>query len=216
MLIGGRGKAKALAQSLLRRGCRVTVINESVDDCHMLAQVERLNVIHGDGTKPHVLEDAGAAQADLAVALTSQDEANLLICELCKRLFGVSKTISLLCDPKKTDFFYQMGVDHVVCAVSAVTAIMEQQAFVGKIANTLPIGAEQIQIAEVPISGGAPAVGKKLWEINLPRDVVIGCILRGDRAMIPRGDTVVLSGDMLVLISSNGQELAAIRELTGR
>jgi trk system potassium uptake protein TrkA len=83
-------------------------------------------------------------------------------------------------------------------------------------ANIIPIGEGRIQIAEVLISDNAPAVGKKLWEINLPKEVIIGCILRGDTAMIPRGDTRILAGDVLVLISGNGQEITAIKELTGR
>ena len=109
-----------------------------------------------------------------------------------------------------------MGIDSVVCAISAVTSIIEQQAFVEEMANIVPIGEGRVQIAEVPVSGTAPVIGKKLWEINLPKEVIIGCILRGDTAMIPRGDTRILAGDMLVLISGNGQEIAAIRELTGR
>ena len=60
LLVGGRSKAKALAQSLLKKGYRVTVINKDLSDCEKLAENEKLTVIHGDGTKPYVLEDAGA------------------------------------------------------------------------------------------------------------------------------------------------------------
>lgn len=216
LLVGGRSKTKSLAMSLLKRGYQVTAINDTYEDCLKLTEIDKLTVINGDGTKPYVLEDASAGSADIAISLTSKDEDNLVICELCKKRFHVRKTVSLVSDPKKTDFFYKMGIDSVVCAISAVTSIIEQQAFVEKIANIIPIGEGRVQIAEVPILANAPAVGKKLWEINLPKEVVIGCILRGDTAMIPRGDTRILSGDMLVLISDNEQEIAAIRELTGR
>jgi len=113
------------------------------------------------------------------------------------------------------DFFYKMGIDSVVCAIIGITLIIEQKALVDKIATLVPIGEGRVSIAELPISAAAPAVGKKLWEINLPKQVIIGCILRGDTALVPRGDTRILAGDMLVLISSDKQEMAAIKELTG-
>ena len=65
LLVGGRSKAKSLAQSLLKKGYRVTVINKDLLDCEKLAENEKLTVIHGDGTKPYVLEDAGAGNMEL-------------------------------------------------------------------------------------------------------------------------------------------------------
>ena len=216
LLVGGRSKAKSLAISLINKGYQVTVINDTLEDCVKLSEIDRLTVIHGDGTRPFVLEDASAQDADIAIAMTAKDEDNLVICELCKKKFQVKKTVALLTDPKKTDFFYKMGIDSVVCAITAITGIIEQQAFVDKITTLNPIGEGRVNIAEVPIPGTSPAVGKKLWEINLPKEVIVGCILRGDTTMVPRGDTRILSGDMLVLISSDKQEMAAILELTGR
>lgn len=216
LLVGGRSKAKSLALSLMKRGYQITVVNNSYADCLKLAEIDKLTVINGDGTKPFILEDANAQNCDIAIALTSKDEDNLVICELCKKRFNVQKTVSLVSDPKKTDFFYKMGIDSVVCAISAVTSIIEQQTFIDQMANIIPIGEGRVQIAEIPVWGTAPIVGKKLWEIDLPKEVIISCILRGDTTMIPRGDTKILAGDMLVIVSGNGQELAAIKELTGR
>lgn len=215
LLVGGRSKAKSLAQSLLKKGYRVTVINKDLLDCEKLAENEKLTVIHGDGTKPYVLEDAGAGNMELAIALTPRDEDNLVICELCKKKFGVSKTLSLLSDPQKTDFFYKMGVDSVVCAISAVTSIIEQQAFMEEMAKAIPIGEGRVQLLEVPITETDPAAQKQVWEVNLPKEVIIGCILRRDQTLIPRGDTRILAGDILVLISGNEQEEIAILELKG-
>ena len=214
-LVGGRSKAKALAQSLMKKGYRVTVINKELSDCEKLAENEKLTVIHGDGTKPYVLEDAGAEDVKIAIALTPRDEDNLVICAPCQKKFRVSKTLSLLSDPQKTDFFYKMGVDSVVCAISAVTSIIEQQAFMEEMAKAIPIGEGRVQLLEVPITETDPAAQKQVWEINLPKEVIIGCILRRDQTLIPRGDTRILAGDILVLISGNEQEEIAILELKG-
>ena len=216
LLMGGRSKAKSLALSLLSQGYRVTVINNSYEECQQLAEIKNLNVYHGDATKPYVLDEAGAADCDIAIALTSQDADNLVSCQICKRIFHVKKTVSLVSDPQKTEFFHQMGVDSVVCAISAVTGIIQQQAFIDEMINIIPVGYGRVQIVEVEIPGNAPSAGKKLWEIELPKEVIIGCVLRGDQTLIPRGDTRIHEGDTLVVISGNGQELAAIHALTGR
>ena len=109
LLVGGRSKAKSLAVSLINKGYQVTVINDTLEDCVKLSEIDRLTVIHGDGTRPFVLEDASAQDADIAIAMTAKDEDNLVICELCKKKFQVKKTVALLTDPKKTDFFLQDG-----------------------------------------------------------------------------------------------------------
>lgn len=215
-LIGGFHKTRSLAISLIKKGYRVTAINGDMKVCNALSEIDKLTVFHGDGSKPFILEDANAYNADIAIALTDQDDDNLVICELCKKKFNVKKTVALISDPKKTEFFYRMGIDSVVCAITVISNVIEQHAFMDEITTLMPIGEGSIQIAQVPITGTAPAVDKKLWELNLPKEVIIGCILRGDKSMIPRGDTRILAGDILVLISSYEHEAEAIKELTGR
>lgn len=216
LLIGGRSKAKTMAISLLEQGYKVTVINENYEDCLKLADIKGLTVIHGDGTKPYILDEAGALECDIAIALTSKDTNNLVACQLCKRKYGVKKTVSLVGDPNKMAFFYQMGVDSVVCAVSVITSIIQQQAFIDDMANIIPAGKGRVQIIEVQITEESPVAGKKLWEMTLPQEAIIGCVLRGDTTLIPRGDTRIHAGDTLVVIAGNGQELNTVHALTGR
>ncbi|MCI2047710.1 MAG: NAD-binding protein [Faecalibacterium sp.] len=216
LLIGGFLKTTCLAASLLEQGYPVTVINENAANCTHFAEMRGLTVIHGNGARPYVLADADAENMDIAIALTNSDCDNLVICELCKKKFRISRTVALVNDPKKTSFFYAMGINSVVCATNAITAIIEQQALMDEMTTLIPIGEGHINVAEVPILPGAPAVEKKLWELNLPKEVIIGCILRNDHSMIPRGDTRVLAGDMLVLICSAAQQLQAVHTLTGR
>jgi trk system potassium uptake protein TrkA len=216
LLIGGFHKTKSLAVSLIKKGYRVTAINNDQGDCKVLAETEKLTVFHGDGTKPFILEDASANNADIAIALTDRDDDNLVICELCKKKFNVQKTVALISDPRKTDFFYRMGIDSVVCAITAIAGIIEQQTFLEEMATLVPVGQGRIRIGQVPISQTAPAVDKKLWELSLPKDVIIGCVLRGDKSLVPRGDTRILAGDVLLLISTDEHETASVRELTGR
>lgn len=215
LLIGGKNRAFSMATSLLSQGFRVTAINKNHDDCLKLAEIEGLTVIRGDGTKPYVLDEAGAYGCDIAIALTDKDTDNLVACQLCKKQFGIKKTVSLVMDPNKTAFFHKMGVDRVVCAVSAVTGIIQQQAFIDEMTNIVPMGKGRVQIIEVIITAQSPVADKKLWEISLPQESIVGCILRGDTTIIPRGDTRILAGDTLVVLTGNGQELTTVHALTG-
>lgn len=215
LLIGGFSMTKSLATSLIKKGYRVTVINDDLENCKSLAEIEKLNVFHGDGSKPFILEDANAYNTDIAIALTERDDDNLVICELCKKEFNVKKTVAIVSDPKKTDFFYRMGIDSVVCAINAIAGIIEQQAFLDDMTTLVSVSKGRIRISQITIPNTAPSVDKKLWELSLPKDVIIGCILRGDKSMVPRGDTRILADDVLVLISTDEHETAAVRELTG-
>lgn len=216
LLVGGRSKAKSLILSLIAKGYEVTVINSNVDDCRKLAEIDKLTVFHGDGTKAFVLEDANAEEADIAIALTAKDEDNLVIAELCKNRFKIKKVVSLLSDAKKTEFFYRMGVDSVVCANSILANVIEHHAFVDKFANITAIQDGKAQLIEVKILDDSPIIGKQLWQINLPKEVIVGCILRTDSTMIPQGDTEIQNKDTLVIICKSGQEKATIEKLTGK
>lgn len=214
LIIGGFNKARSLAKSLLKKGYGVTVINRDYEACEKLAEVDHLKVIFGDGSKKFILEDADAGNCKVAIALTDSDEVNLVICEMCKKFFRVKKTVALLNDPSKTNFFYKMGIDRVVCALNMITNIMEEQAVMDEINSLIPVDEGRIQILELPIMKHSPVTGKKLWELNLPKEVIIGCILRGDMSLIPRGDTRIREGDVLLIITSDKSKLESIKELT--
>jgi len=214
ILIGGFRKTITLAKSLLSKGYRVTAINDDPAKCQTLAGVDGLKVILGDGTVPSVLSDAGADNCQIAIALTNKDEDNLIACQLCKKRFNVKKTISLVSSPNKRDFFTNMGIDSVICAVDKITAIIEQQAIVDEIANSIAVAEGKICITEIKIQPDAEVVGKKISEINLPREIIIGFILRGSGSVIPRGNTELRERDTLILISEGGEEDAAVKVLS--
>ncbi|WP_304206515.1 potassium channel family protein [Peptostreptococcus russellii] len=215
ILIGGKNKAKSLSISLMEQGYRVTVVNKDYNDCLELAEVNKLNVIHGDGTKPYILDEADADEADMVIALTPKDEDNLVACQLCKKKFGVKKAVSLVSDPRKTDFFYKMFIDNTICAISEVTRVIEQNAFIEEMTSVVSIADGRIKIIQIKIDNGDCSVNKKLWELEFPRDTIVACIMRGQDTIIPRGDTRIISGDIAVAISSHHDESEIIKELKG-
>jgi trk system potassium uptake protein TrkA len=215
VLIGGFNKTRTLAVSLIKKGYRVTAINSDINKCAELAKVNMLDVFNGDGSKPFILEDANVYNADIAIALTDRDDDNLVICELCKKKFNVKKTVALIADQRKTEFFYRMGIDDVVCAITTLASVIEQHAVMDEMSTLIAVGDSQLKIAQVRIGSNAPAVNKKIWELDLPKEVIIGFISRGDKNIVPRGETKIMSGDILILISASRHENQAIKELTG-
>ena len=135
---------------------------------------------------------------------------------MAKKIFNVKKTISLVSDVKKTAFFYQMGIDSVVCTTSAITTIIEQQAIMDELATMIPIGEGRVRITKVKVSEDSPIVNKALFDIALPAQSIIACILRGQSSIIPRGSTKILADDMLLLVASIEDEIAAIELITGK
>ncbi len=215
IIVGGRTKARTLAQSLIGQGHSVTVINAVAEDCRRLASVDGLNIIHGDGTKPYVLDEAGAGEADVIIAMSPRDEDNLIACQLGKKMFGVEKTVAIVGSPDKVAFFRRLGIDHPVCAVQAVTKIIEQQAFLEEMKGMVSFEDGRVNIVELVMDEACPTVRKKLRDIVLPDSVIIGALLRGSITIIPRGETRLLPGDKLIILSAGGREIEAVRILRG-
>ena len=216
LIAGGFLKTKSLADSLVEQGYEVRIINKESDACTSLAKSHSYWVVHGDASKPYVLDEADIDTVDIVIALTHSDADNLVICELAKKKYHVQKTVAVVNDPRKIPFFYQMGVDSVVCATNAIVAIIEQQTLMNDLTNVVPIGEGQCNIMEIPMLKSAPVLNRQLQEIALPKGVIIGCILRGEENVVPNGSTTILEGDVLVVISANNKEMEAIRVLTGK
>jgi len=215
-IIGGFSHTKSLATSLIKKGYLVTAINKDVEKCRALAEIEKIDVFYGDGTKPFVLEDAHAHNADMAIALTGSDADNLVICELCKKKFSVKKTVAVVTDPKKTEFFYRMGIDAVVCAITAIAGIIEQQALIEEMDNFTQLEQGNVKITHLTVSGTSTAADKKLREIDVPKNAIVGCILRGERSIIPSGNTRILAGDTLIIITTEEYEATTVKAFTGK
>ena len=216
LLIGGMEKAKVLGKSLINKGFKVTIINKSYEDCMELARLKGVSVIHGDGTKPCILDEAGAEECDFSICLSSQDEDNLTASEICKKKYNVNKTVTLLSDPSKKEFYYAMGVDKVVSATQTVANIIEQQAFIDEMTNIIPIGKGHAQIIEVTVSKDAPVEGKKIKDITFPKGTIIACIMRNNKTIIPGGETLLMGNDLLVVISDSDNEKEVLNKLVGR
>lgn len=215
LIVGGKNKAKTLAESLYENHYDVTIINKSPDDAQFLSENKNAKVFLGDGTKPYVLEDANTHEMDIVISLLSNDEDNLLVCELAKKKFKVTRAISLLNDVRKIDFFHRMGVDKVICAVRQVSEFIKQEALLDTITHSVPIREGALEVTEILIETNDAACNKKIAEIKFPEDAIIICVLRGDKTIVAKGDTEILSKDILLVLVKNKNKFEIIKTLKG-
>lgn len=200
---------------LVDRGYQVAVIGRNRKEASETAEMTNVPVLYGDELSSQILTKSKMQGADIALVMLPKDEDNFVVSLLCKRFLKIKKIITVLKDNHKMKDFYQAGIDSVVCENASIASMLDQQEFLDGMATLVPISGGRVNVMEVPIYESAPIVGKKLWEIELPGEVIVGCILRKEHSIVPRGDTRILAGDILILIASDQQEVAAVRKITG-
>lgn len=201
IIAGGSKEIHFLIKNFISKGHRVTLINNEEEYCKNFARRhEKVDVVLGDASMPDILEDAGAVYANLVIALTEHDPDNLVICQIAKAMYGVKRTVAVVNDPKNIPIFKKLGIDTVISTVNIVSSIIEQKISVEEITNLVPLAEGKVSITEVVITESSPVLNKTLAEINIPYSVVIGCIIRNEEGIIPRGNTVIMEKDRLITI----------------
>lgn len=201
IIAGGRKEIHFLIKNFISKGHHVTLINNDEEYCKNFARIhEKIDVVLGDASMPNVLEDAGAVYANLVIALTQYDPDNLVICQIAKAMYGVKRTVAVVNDPKNISIFKKLGIDTVISTVNIVSSIIEQKISVEEITNLVPLAEGKVSITEVVITKNSPVLNKTLAEINIPYSAVIGCIIRNEEGIIPRGNTVVMEKDRLITL----------------
>lgn len=201
IIAGGRKEIHFLIKNFTSKGHHVTLINNDEEYCKNFARIhEKIDVVLGDASMPNVLEDAGAVYANLVIALTQYDPDNLVICQIAKAMYGVKRTVAVVNDPKNISILKKLGIDTVISTVNIVSSIIEQKISVEEITNLVPLAEGKVSITEVVITKNSPVLNKTLAEINIPYSAVIGCIIRNEEGIIPRGNTVVMEKDRLITL----------------
>src|SRR5215470_2810947 len=170
VLIAGGGKAGAnVMRTLLRNGHEATIIEQDRDRYERLEAEFEHQAMNGDATELFVLEKAGIKRPpDLVLALTGDDEDNLVISQLAKEKYGVPKVIARVNDPRNQPHFDLLGISPTVCATSSILGLVEHEVPEHELIHLLELRKENLEIVEVQIDQGSPCIGKKLDGIDLP------------------------------------------------
>ncbi|XWX03340.1 NAD-binding protein [Aggregatilineales bacterium SYSU G02658] len=204
IMVGGDETVYYLARQFVRKGYHTTIINRDAQRARELANDTKATVVLGDGTHIQRMEEAGARQAELVLALTSRDQDNLIACQIAQRNFGVPRTIALVNDPDNEEVFHKLGVTHAFSATRIIASIIDQETDFDAIIQIAPVAKGRITISDVHLEKGAPAIGKTLQDLHLSGRTLIGAIIRDDHVIVPRGSTVLNERDHLIVISEPG------------
>jgi len=208
ILICGGGKVGAnVARLLLRAGHEVTLIEQRVDRFAALEEEFEHLVQRGDATELFILERAGVKRPpDLVLAVTGDDEDNLIICQLAKEKYHVPKVIARVNDPRNQAHFDLLGISPTICATSNILALVEHEVPEHELVHLLELRRENLEIVEVQITEGSPVAGKRVEALRLPEGARLISVMRDGQAEIAVGATELRSGDQVLAILQPGKE----------
>jgi trk system potassium uptake protein TrkA len=207
-IVAGGGKVGAnVARSLIRLGHEVTLIEQERDRFERLEDEFEHQVHRGDGTELHVLERAGIARPpDIVLALTGDDEDNLVIAQLAREKYGVEQVIARVNDPRNQAHFDLLGISPTVCATSSIMALVEHEVPEHDLIHLLELRKENLEIVEVQIDRDSPSAGKRVESLELPDGARLISVMRSGRAEIAVGATQLEAGDQVLAILEPGKE----------
>jgi trk system potassium uptake protein TrkA len=208
-IIAGGGKVGwNLARELIAKGNEVTLIESSRARYLTIEQELEHAVQYGDGTELWVLERAGIQRADLTIAVTGDDEDNLLICQMAKEKYLCERIIARVNNPRNRMWFELLGIAPAVSATDLILRLIEHEVPSYGLVHLLDLRDEQLEIIEVEVADQAPAAGKRVSDVNLPEGSLIISLLRGGRGFVPKADSVIQAGDEVLLVLDPGLEEA--------
>jgi trk system potassium uptake protein TrkA len=206
IVVGGGKVGYYLTKTLLNEGHEVLLIERNLQKVDIYNERFGSVVIGGDGAEASTLASAGAARADVVIAVTGEDEDNLVVCQMAKQKFHVKRTIARVNNPKNEQLFRLLGVDVTVSQTNYILNLIEQAIPERAFIHLLNLRHADLAIIEATISGASPISGQSIDDVEFPVDCVIAAISRGPDLIVPRGSTVIEPGDEIIAVTRREQE----------
>ncbi len=217
IIIGGGKVGYYLAKELHGEGHEVLVIEQDGAKCELIAEELGDIVLKGDGCEAATMEVAGFGRADMVIAVTGDDEDNLVSCQVAKAKFSVPRTIARINNPKNEEIFKRLGIDTTVSATAAILAQIEQELPTHPIIPLLTLKGGGLEIVGVKVPSNASVVGKRVGDLLLPQQSLIALIINVDGSpRIPSAETVIQTEDEVVAVTRRENEATLRSVLTSR
>ena len=216
VIVGGGSVGRFIAEQLAANAHDVTIVESDPDVAARGSPIPEESAVtwrRGDGCDVEVLKAAGLEQADVVAAVTGDDEDNLVVSLLSKQEFAVPRVIARVNNPKNEWMFNQSwGVDVAVSTPHLITGLVQEAVTVGSFVRLMSFEGGKARLAEVTLAPGSPAADKEIAELRFPRDATVVAILREDRLVVPHGDTILRTGDEVMVLITDESE-GAVREV---
>lgn len=215
IVVGGGKVGSYLIKELLEKDHKVHVIESDTDNCKRLKQKYGVKIFCGDGTNENLLEEAGINEAEVVLAVTGDDQDNLVICQMAERKFDVPRTFTRVNTPGNERLFDWLGVNVAVSSSSILTALVDQEMTLQDLRYILNKNHDKIELVRISVGSSCKYLNKKLREIDFPLESVLVTILRGDESLVPRGDSIIKEDDLIVALTRREYKEELIKMFNG-
>src|SRR5215212_9921268 len=207
IVIVGAGKVGwNLARELMQKGHEVTLIESDRRRYLVVEQELEHAVQYGDGTELWVLERAGIQRADMVIAVTGDDEDNVLICQMAKEKYLCERIIARANNPRNLQHFKLLGIQPAVSATDLILRLIEHEVPRYGLVHLLDLPEERLEIIELVVGEGCSAAGKRVADLSLPDGALVISVLRDGSGFVPKADSVVEAGDEVLIVLDPGLE----------
>ena len=206
-IIAGGGKVGFfLARELIEQGHEVLIIENMAERAEFIANELGNVVLRGNADEASTLAEAGAERADVVVAVTGDDEDNLVVCQVAKKRFGTQRTVARINDPRNEGIFRMLGVDATVSATQLMLSVLAQEIPHANLVPLLRLRNTDVEVVEAVVGSESEAAGKPLRDLELPPESTIAVVIREGSAFFPNGATVLEPGDEVVALTRGVHE----------
>ncbi len=207
IVVVGAGKVGwNLARELIGKGNEVTVIESNASRFAMVEEELEHAVHYGDGSELWILERAGVGRADMVIAVTGDDEDNILICQVAREKYGVERVIARCNNPRNLQHFELLGIKPAVSATDLILRLIEHEVPRYGFLHLLDLPQERLEIIEIEVAEGSPADGAQIADLGLPDGSLAIAILRQGTGFVPLADSVIEAGDEVLIVLDTGLE----------
>jgi len=199
VVVGGGRVGYYLTKALLDEGHEVVLVEKQGTICDTVNEELGSVCIRGDGSEVTILSDIGTDRAGMLIAVTGDDEDNLVACQLAKHWFKVPRTIARVVNPKNESLFKKLGIDVTVISTNVILENIEAEVPTHLLTHLLVIRDRGLEIVEIRIPPGSPVVGKAVGEVSLPQGAILSLVIRkGIRPFVPSADTLLQADDQII------------------
>jgi len=215
IVVGGGKVGYYLARELIGDVHEVLVIEKDAAKCERITEELGDIALRGDGCEATTMDAAGFGRADMVIAVTGEDEDNLVTCQVAKAKFNVPRTVARLNNPKNDEIFKKLGIDTTVSATNVILAQIEQELPTHPLIPLMTIKGGGLEIVEIKIPASAGVVGRRIRDLLLPQQSLITLIISEDGVpKDPDDQTIFHAGDEVVAVTRREQEDALRAALT--
>ncbi len=216
IVVGGGRVGYYLTKALLDEDHEVLVVEKSAIVCETITDMLGSICLRGDGCEAATLAEVGTGRADMLIAVTGDDEDNLVACQVAKYKFNVPRTIARIKNPQREAIFKKLGVDVTVSSTNIILEHIEEEVPTHPLTHLLEIRDKGLEIVEVKIPPESTTVGKSVKELSLPPGSILSLIIpKALKPIVPVASTILQAGDQVIAVTTPESEEALQAVLRG-